>query len=148
MQELVQQGNFTEAEDTGKLGYIGTPMSTRNYDTLGTLSLTQTSLDGNSTGYERWIDVEESIGGTQFSVGGITFQRDYLASNPDDIITINPKASKPGSLNFNVGLDRGAWDVVELDRHVQYRLPQTMTLLSLEGLLQVLGLLSGLLEHA
>ncbi|KFZ11371.1 hypothetical protein V502_07581 [Pseudogymnoascus sp. VKM F-4520 (FW-2644)] len=120
MQELVQQGNFTEAEDLGKLGYIGTPMSTRNYDTLGTLGLTQTFPDGNATGYERWIDVEESVGGTQFSVGGITFQREYLASNPDDIIAINLKASKPGSLYFNIRLDRGAWDVVGLDRHVQY----------------------------
>lgn len=120
MQQLIQQGNFSEAEELGKLGYIGTPMSTRNYDTLGTLGLTQTLPDGNVTSYERWIDIQEAVGGTYFSVGGITFQREYIASNPDNIIAINLKASKPGSLNFNIRLDRGAWDVVGLDRHVQY----------------------------
>ncbi|KFY12446.1 hypothetical protein V492_03851 [Pseudogymnoascus sp. VKM F-4246] len=120
MQQLVQQGNFSEAEELGKLGYIGTPMSTRNYDTLGTLGLTQTFPDGNVTNYERWIDIQEAVGGTYFSVGGITYQREYIASNPDDIIAINLKASQPGSLNFNIRLDRGAWDVVGLNRHVQY----------------------------
>jgi alpha-L-fucosidase 2 len=34
MQQLIQRGNFSEAEELGKLGYIGTPMSTRNYNQL------------------------------------------------------------------------------------------------------------------
>jgi alpha-L-fucosidase 2 len=50
----------------------------------------------------------------------VTFQREYIASNPDDVIAINLKASEPGSLNFNVRLDRGQWDVTLLNRHVGY----------------------------
>lgn len=118
MQQLIHQGNFSEAEELSKLGYIGTPMSTRNYDTLGTLGLTQTLSDGNVTSYERWIDIQEAVGGTYFSVGGVKFQREYIASNPDNIISINLKYSKPGSIFFNIRLDCGAWDVVGLDHHV------------------------------
>jgi alpha-L-fucosidase 2 len=82
--------------------------------------LAQTLPNGNLTNYERWIDIQEAVGGTYFSVGDFTFQREYLASYPDGIIAINLKASETGSLNFRIRLDRGAWDIVGLDRHVGY----------------------------
>jgi alpha-L-fucosidase 2 len=72
MQQLVRDGSFLDAQTLGSMGYAGTPTSTRVYDTLGTMTLAQT-LAGNVTGYERWLDVEEAIGGTYFSAGGITY---------------------------------------------------------------------------
>lgn len=123
MQKLVVEEKFKEAEDLHKLGYIGTPMSTRNYDTMGSFTITQDLPNTNVTEYERWLELSESVGGVHFVSGGVTFQREYLASYPDDVIAVHLTASKPGALKFRVRLDRGAWDVVGLNRHVAYSEP-------------------------
>jgi alpha-L-fucosidase 2 len=101
----------------------GTPVSTRNYNTMGSFSITQTLPNTNTSNYERWLDIEESVGGVQFTSDGITFQREVIASYPDDVIAVHLTASEPGSINFRTRLDRGAWDVIALNRHVGYSEP-------------------------
>jgi len=108
MRRLILDGKYTEAEDLGLMGYTGTPLSTRHYDKMGNLRLIQTLPEGQVSNYERWLDVDEAVAGVYFSVGNITFEREYLSSYPDDIVAIRIKASKPGSVHLRVRLDRGS----------------------------------------
>lgn len=108
MQQLVLDAKYLEAEDLGLQGYTGTPLSTRHYDKLGQLKLTQFLPEGNITNYERWLGIDDAIAGAYFTVQGVTYQREYLASYPDDIVAIHLTSSKPGSINIRVRIDRGA----------------------------------------
>jgi len=108
MQELILQGKYAEAEDLGVQGYTGTPLSTRHFYKMGNLKLTQTLPDGAVADYERFLDVGDGLAGAHYTIGNITYQRDYLASNPDNIIAIRLKASKPESINIRVRIDRGS----------------------------------------
>jgi alpha-L-fucosidase 2 len=108
MQQLIRDGEYLEAEDLGIQGYAGTPLSTRHYDKMGNLKLTQMLPDGEVTGYERWLGVDDAVAGVYFSAGNVSYHREYLASYEDDIVAIHVKGSKPGSVNLRVKLDRGS----------------------------------------
>ncbi|KAK4031507.1 glycosyl hydrolase family 65, N-terminal domain-containing protein [Parachaetomium inaequale] len=108
MQQLILARKYAEAEDLGLQGYTGTPLSTRHYDKLGQLKLTQMLPDGQVTNYERWLGIDDAIAGAYFTVGNVTYQREYLVSYPDDVVAIHLTASKPGSINIRVRIDRGA----------------------------------------
>ena len=139
MQKMVANGDYYEAQEAGRLGYAGvysghpskrcelmitgTSVSTRMYNTLGSFYITQTLPSTNTSDYGRWLDIEESVGGVHFVSDGITFQREVIASYPDDIIAVHLKASKAGAIKFRARLDRGAWDVISLNRHVEYSQP-------------------------
>jgi alpha-L-fucosidase 2 len=106
MQNQVMQGYIEQAHVLGSMGYVGTPVSTQHYDPLGYLSLSQ-NVTGNITNYERWLDLADATAGVYFVNSNITYQREYLASNPADVIAIRLNASEAGSINFSIHLDRG-----------------------------------------
>ncbi|KAK4154613.1 Six-hairpin glycosidase-like protein [Chaetomidium leptoderma] len=119
MQQLVRDGEYLEAEDLGVQGYVATPLSTRHFDKMGNIKLTQILPDGQVTAFERWLGIDDAVAGAYFSVGNVTYQREYLASYPDDIVAIHVKASKPGSINLRVRLDRGS----DLNRYQGFSKP-------------------------
>ncbi|KAK0739059.1 glycosyl hydrolase family 65, N-terminal domain-containing protein [Apiosordaria backusii] len=116
MRRLIREERYAEAEDLGLQGYTGMPLSTRHYDKMGNLRLTQTLPDGEVTDYERWLGVDDAVAGVSFSVGNVTYQREYLSSYPDDIVAIHIKASTPGSIHLRARLDRGS----DLNRYQGY----------------------------
>ncbi|KAK6525234.1 hypothetical protein TWF694_005380 [Orbilia ellipsospora] len=106
MQSLLQQARNPEAARLASFTYAGTPVSTRHYEPLGDLQLTM-NHSSSGTGYERWLDLGESSSGVYYTVSGVTYIREYIASNPDNVIAIHITASKPGSVSFNVHLRKG-----------------------------------------
>ncbi|KAJ9606713.1 hypothetical protein H2200_008721 [Cladophialophora chaetospira] len=119
MQAQVRQGYIHQAQVLGGLGYVGTPVSTQHYEPLGYLTLAQ-NVTGNNTNYERWLDLADATAGVYFVNSNISYQREYLASNPADIIVIRLNASEPESINFNIHLDR---DKGSLNRWEDYSKP-------------------------
>lgn len=115
IQELLRQGDVVEANRLAGLAYVATPESMRHFDFMGDL---QIGMDhgANVDDYERWLDVEEAVAGVYYSVDGVEYRREYLASNPDNIIAVNIKASKPASVGFRVHLRRGT----SLNRYQDY----------------------------
>lgn len=105
MQAQVRQGYIQQAQDLGGMGYAGTPVSTRHYEPLGYINLSQ-NITGNVTDYERWLDLADATAGVYFVNSNISYQREYLASNPADIIAIRLNASEPGSINFRIHFGR------------------------------------------
>lgn len=105
MQEQVKQGYIQQAQNLGGLGYASTPVSTRHYEPLGYINLSQ-NVTGNITEYERWLDLADATAGVHFVNSNISYQRGYLASNPADVIAIRLNASEPGSVNFRIHFGR------------------------------------------
>ncbi|KAF3214627.1 hypothetical protein TWF106_008986 [Orbilia oligospora] len=106
IQSLLTQQRNLEAARLAGFAYAGTPVSARHYEPLGDLQLVM-NHSGSTTGYERWLDLSDSSAGVYYAVGGVSYRREYIASNPDNIIAIHITASKPASVSFNIHLRKG-----------------------------------------
>lgn len=107
MQTLLTQGFLQDATNIAGYGYQGTPVSTQHYGNLGYLTLAMNHTK-SVTGYQRWLDLEEGAAGMYYVSEGVEYSREYIASNPDDVIAIRIKASQPRSVGFTIHLDRGS----------------------------------------
>jgi alpha-L-fucosidase 2 len=59
-------------------------------------------------GYRRELDLSTGIAKTAFTAGGVRYEREVLASHPDNVIAVRISASRPGSLSFETSLGRQA----------------------------------------
>ncbi|KAJ5625064.1 hypothetical protein N7510_001373 [Penicillium lagena] len=107
MQTLLTEGFLQDATTIAGYGYQGTPVSTQHYPDMGYLTLAMDHTE-TVTGYERWLDIEEATAGMYYMSDDVEYTREYIASNPDDVIAIHITASQPGSVGFTIHLDRGA----------------------------------------
>jgi alpha-L-fucosidase 2 len=110
LQSLIRAGDNADIVQAGNLAswaYAGTPVSTRHYDFLGDIEL---NMNHSATvqNYQRFLDVNESVAGVYYTVGGVTYLREHIASNPDDIIAIRIASDTPGAVGFTLHLRRGS----------------------------------------
>ncbi|WP_164714306.1 glycoside hydrolase family 95 protein [Chitinophaga rhizosphaerae] len=62
-------------------------------------------FDGTE-GYRRSLDLQTGVALTTFSVNGVEYRQEVIASNPDNIIAVHISASKPGALNAVISITR------------------------------------------
>ena len=55
--------------------------------------------------FRRELDIASAVARTAFSVGRVSFAREYFVSNPDRVLVIRLTASEPGALTFTVRAD-------------------------------------------
>jgi alpha-L-fucosidase 2 len=106
IRSAVVSGSFATAQSLSSSDYDGVPSSARNYNTLGSMVLIM-NHGAAVQGYERWLDVSDATSGVYYTVDGVTYTREYVASKPADVIAIRIAASKPGSVSFSLSLKRG-----------------------------------------
>lgn len=109
IQEDIRQGGkgIGDAATLASYAYAGTPVSTQHYDPLGDLSLSMDNGFGNMTNYERWLDLSTGTSGVYYTVDDVTYEREFLASEPAGLIAMRITASKAGAVSFHLHLDRG-----------------------------------------
>ncbi len=73
------------------------------YQPLGTLHIYDWN-QGEAKGYCRELDIDSALCRDHYVRNGITFTREYLASNPDKLIAIRLKANKPQAINCRLTL--------------------------------------------
>ncbi|MCY2950996.1 MAG: glycoside hydrolase N-terminal domain-containing protein [Planctomycetota bacterium] len=81
---------------------------------LGSFQVAEITLAGvgkppaalGADGYRRDLDLMQGVAHTQYQWKGVTFTRDLLVSKPNEVIALNLKADKPGSLSFTAALQR------------------------------------------
>jgi alpha-L-fucosidase 2 len=52
------------------------------------------------TNYKRELDISNAVARTTYTINGVDYTREYLASQPDQAIAIHLTSSKPGSISF------------------------------------------------
>lgn len=82
--------------------YVQGPNS-QYYQPLATLHIID-DVNGNAENYYRELNLDSAICRDRYIKGGVTFTREYFASNPDKLIAIHLKASKPGAINCKIVL--------------------------------------------
>ena len=73
------------------------------YQPLGTLHIYDWN-QGDVTDYRRELDIDSALCRDRYVREGITYTREYIASNPDKLIAIRMKASKPQAINCRLTL--------------------------------------------
>ncbi|RSL65113.1 hypothetical protein CEP51_013031 [Fusarium floridanum] len=105
VQSLLAQGKVKDATFEANLGLSGVPSSMRMYQPGGDFQI-YFQNQGSATKYERWLDLSDGTAGIYYEANGISYQREYLASKPGDVMAIRLTTSKPGSLNFYIKFQR------------------------------------------
>ncbi|MBO9151115.1 glycoside hydrolase N-terminal domain-containing protein [Chitinophaga sp. GCM10012297] len=97
----IAQANFlaVDAENSTK-----TARAFRSYQTLMNVNIHYgfSAYDH----YKRSLDLNTGIAATTFTVNGVEYKQEVLASAPDNVIVVHITASKPGSINAAFSIDR------------------------------------------
>ena len=87
----------------GQVGSVVDNGSYGSYLDFGHLYITTTDAAA-STNYRRWLDIDEAVAGVAYTSNGVDYQREYIASYPDDVVAIKYTASQNGKINTQLVL--------------------------------------------
>jgi alpha-L-fucosidase 2 len=103
IQKKVFEEKYLAAHNLFGRNLMGYPVEQMKYQCLANLHLFFKNQD-SVTDYKRWLDLETGISGVSYTADGITYQREVLASTPDQVIVVRITANKPGSISFTANL--------------------------------------------
>jgi alpha-L-fucosidase 2 len=107
--DLLRKGDFVAADKLGET-ITATPYGTAayrqyaadfgNYQAFGDVSLEMKHPAGEVTNYRRQLDLSEATGTVSYTLGGVSYRREYFASYPDQAVVMHLSADKPGQVGF------------------------------------------------
>ncbi|CAI7635551.1 unnamed protein product [Penicillium glandicola] len=89
LREAIRAENHAEAEKIAKLAFFANPISQRNYEPLGNLFLDL----GHDPSYRRSLNIASATAHVSYEYQGVSFEREVLASYPDDVLAIRLRSS-------------------------------------------------------
>ncbi len=103
IQEYLFEGEPLKAHKLFGRHLMGYPVEQQKYQSLANLHLFFENQEEVS-GYKRWLNLETGITCVEYSTGDVTYRREIVASEPDQVIVVRLTASKPGSISFRAQL--------------------------------------------
>jgi alpha-L-fucosidase 2 len=102
IRQLLFEGERKSAEGLANREFMSNPISQVPYLPFADVIL---KFPSHSTveNYRRDLDINEAVATTTYTVDGVTFTREVIASYPDQIIAIRITADKAGQVSFNGG---------------------------------------------
>ncbi len=114
IQQLIFEGEPLKAHKLFGRYLMGYPVEQQKYQALANLHLFFQNQD-TVTSYQRSLDLTTGMVTVTYSLNGIKYKREVIASHPDQTIVIRLTADTPGSISFDAEL-RG----VRNDAHSNY----------------------------
>jgi alpha-L-fucosidase 2 len=99
IRQLILDGKRKEAERVVNNSIITKKSHGQKFEPVGSLQLAFTGQE-NFSDYYRELDIERAVTKTSYTVNGVRYTREALASFPDRVIVMRLTASKPGSISF------------------------------------------------
>ena len=99
IRQLIFEGKQKDAERIAGRVIITKKSHGQKFEPVGSLQLAFVGHE-NFSNYSRELDIERAITKTSYTVNGITYTRQALASFPDRVVVMRLTASKPGSISF------------------------------------------------
>ena len=109
LRSLILEGRIAEAERLARLAFTAMPESQRHYEPLGDLLITMGHGDGAPEEYTRTLDIAKAVCTVHYRLGGVTYTRTTIASQPDGCLAMRLEADRPGALSFEAVLRRGRY---------------------------------------
>ncbi|EPS40276.1 hypothetical protein H072_5915 [Dactylellina haptotyla CBS 200.50] len=104
LRRRIREGRQKEAEALVKGAFFAYPSSQRHYEPLGTLYLDFGHEETQIENYRRELDIANSILNVRYNCNGIKYNRDVIASYPDQVIAIQVTSSSRST--FTIRLNR------------------------------------------
>ncbi|WBQ05136.1 glycoside hydrolase family 95 protein [Kribbella sp. CA-293567] len=120
IRELLLSGRYAEAQALAEQHLPGRPVSFGTNVKLPEL-LIELAVDGETTEYERSLDLGDAIVRTHFERAGITFEREVFASHADDLLVVRLTSSAPASyqISFSDPSATADGDTLQLNFHAR-----------------------------
>ncbi|MCK0179280.1 glycoside hydrolase family 95 protein [Flavobacteriaceae bacterium S0862] len=103
IQQLIFDGKPLEAHKLFGRHLMGYPIEQQKYQSLANLHLFFEEGQ-NAQYYKRWLDLSNGTSGVEFTINGVTYNREYISSAVDQTIAVKLTASEPGMLSFEAEL--------------------------------------------
>lgn len=104
IRQLLFDGKQKEAEEFAMAEFMSVPLKQKTYQAFGDLNLhfpNQTEI----TNYQRELDLATAVHRISYQANGVNYTREYLSSNPDQVIAIQLTADRKKALNFTLDFD-------------------------------------------
>jgi alpha-L-fucosidase 2 len=102
VREWTFEGRHDEAQQLANETFFSGPHG-MPYQPVGSLYLSFAGHESFSD-YYRELDLDRAVATTRYVAHGTTFQREVIASAPDDIIAVRLTADRPGQISFGASL--------------------------------------------
>ncbi|WP_314587814.1 glycosyl hydrolase family 95 catalytic domain-containing protein [Paenibacillus terrigena] len=105
VREALFAGKFDEAYERSKK-LLGTGKGLDGYQNLGDFSLdfTGNARTSTPTNYRRELDLNEGISRVSYENNGVQFTREYVASNPGNVMAVHLTSDKANEIGFKLRL--------------------------------------------
>src|SRR5688572_20599085 len=100
IRKLIFEGKQKDAEQIANKVIISKTSHGQKFEPVGSLNL---SFEGHEkfSDYYRELDIEKAVTKTSYTVNGVTYTREALASFPDRVVVMRLTATKAGSISFS-----------------------------------------------
>ena len=99
IRKLIFEGKHAEAQKLAAQKIESKTTNGMMYQPVGNLNLHFPGHD-SFTNYYRELDIEKAVTTTSYTIDGVHYKREVIASIPDQVIAIRLTADKPGKLSF------------------------------------------------
>ncbi|HEU4901383.1 MAG TPA: glycoside hydrolase family 95 protein [Flavisolibacter sp.] len=100
IRQLIFEGKQKDAERVANRAIVSKTSQGQKFEPVGSLQLAFAGHE-NYSNYYRELDLERAVAKTSYTVDGVTYTREAIASFPDRVVVMRLTASKPGRLSFN-----------------------------------------------
>ncbi len=100
--DMIKAEKYAEAQEQMRKGWLY--RLNESYQPVGDLYITN-NRSGEVTAYRRSLDLEQAIAKVEYTQGGVKFQREYFASNPDSVIVVRFSSDKEGAIDLLIGMN-------------------------------------------
>lgn len=98
LRRMIFAGQYAEAEAFANAHVMATPLRQASYKSVGDLAIDMPGLTGATTEYRRSLDIDAALAETRFTIDGVTYTRQVIASPIDQVIAVRLSASRPGRI--------------------------------------------------
>ena len=116
IRRLILSGQPKAAEQLVQDAVAGVPDIMRNYEPLCDLLLQfdhglPIGPEEEPPAYRRELDLATAVARVAYTLGGVNYRREVIASAPDQVIALRLSADRPGAISFRLRIERGPRDM-------------------------------------
>jgi alpha-L-fucosidase 2 len=104
IRQLIFADQWGQAQNLINQSMLGKPAGQLAYQPVGDLNLAFTGIGGTSE-YERWLDLTTAATGVSFLANGVRYQREVIATAPDQVIAVRLTAGTAGRISFTASFN-------------------------------------------
>lgn len=105
IRKAVVQGDINLADSLTANYYLGDNKRFGFFTSIGDLLITMEDHNESAENYIRKLDLQRSLGAVSYRMNGVSYEREYFCSYPNNILAMKFKADVAGSIGFSISMN-------------------------------------------